>query len=33
MWGDIRRLAKTNPALQDALERAIVVYKLIKVNK
>jgi hypothetical protein len=33
MWGDIRRLAKTNPALQDALERAIVVYKLIKVDK
>ena len=33
MWGDIRRLAKTNPALQDAMERAIVVYKLIKVDK
>lgn len=33
MWGDIRRLAKTNPALQDALERAIVIYKLIKVDK
>jgi hypothetical protein len=33
MWGDIRRLAKTTPALQDALERAIVIYRLIKVNK
>ena len=33
MWGDIRRLAKTNPALQDALERAIMIYKLIKVDK
>lgn len=33
MWADIRRLARTNPALQDALERAIVVYKLIKVDK
>ena len=33
MWGDIRRLARTNPALQDALERAIVIYKLIKVDK
>jgi hypothetical protein len=33
MWGDIRRLARTNPALQDALERAIMIYKLIKVDK
>jgi hypothetical protein len=33
MWGDIRRLAKTNPALQDSLERAIMIYKLIKVNE
>lgn len=33
MWGDIRRLARTNPALQDALERAIVIYKLIKVDE
>ena len=33
MWGDIRRLAKTNPALQDALERVIMIYKLIKVDK
>jgi hypothetical protein len=33
MWADIRRLAKTNPALQDALERVIMIYRLIKVNK
>jgi hypothetical protein len=33
MWGDIRRLAKTTPALQDSLERVIMIYKLIKVDK
>jgi hypothetical protein len=33
MWGDIRRLARSNPALQDALERAIMIYRLIKVDK
>jgi hypothetical protein len=33
MWGDIHRLAKTNPALQDALDRVIMIYKLIKVDK
>ena len=33
MWGEIRRLAKTNPALQDSLERVIMIYKLIKVDK
>ena len=33
MWGDIHRLAKTTPALQDALERVIMIYKLIKVDK
>ena len=33
MWGEIRRMAKTSPALQDALERAIMIYKLIKVDK
>jgi hypothetical protein len=26
-------MAKTSPALQDALERAIMIYKLIKVDK
>ena len=33
MWGDIRRLARTNPALQDSLERVIMIYRLIKVDK
>ena len=33
MWGDIHRLAKTTPALQDALERVIMIYRLIKVDK
>ena len=33
LWGDIRRAADTNPALQDALERVIMIYKLIKVEK
>ena len=32
MWNEIRRLARTNPALQDALERVIMIYKLIKVD-
>jgi hypothetical protein len=30
MWGEIRRAAATNPALQDALERAIMIYQLSK---
>lgn len=30
MWGEIRRAAPTNPALQDALERAIMIYKLTR---
>lgn len=33
MWGEIRRMARTTPALQDALERVIMIYKLIKVDK
>jgi len=33
MWGDIRRLAQTDPTLQDAVERVIMIYKLIKVDK
>ena len=28
LWGDIRRAARTNPTLQDALERAIMIYHL-----
>jgi len=30
MWGEIRRAAKTNPALQEALDRAKVLYELSK---
>lgn len=30
LWGNIRREARTNPALQKALERAILIYKLGK---
>jgi len=33
MWADIRQLANTNPALQDSLERVIMIYRLIKVDK
>lgn len=32
MWGDIRRAALTNPALQKALDRAIMIYRLSKDN-
>jgi hypothetical protein len=30
MWSKIRRTARTNPTLQDALERAIMIYQLSK---
>lgn len=30
LWGEIRRMARTNPTLQDALERAIMIYQLSK---
>jgi len=33
MWGEIRRLAKTNSTLQEALERVIMIYQLIKTNE
>lgn len=32
MWGEIRRMAPTNPALQSALDRAIMIYRLSKDN-
>jgi hypothetical protein len=32
MWGEIRRAARTNPALQDALDRAIMIYNLSKTS-
>lgn len=30
LWGEIRRLAKTNEVLQSELERVIMLYNLIK---
>jgi hypothetical protein len=30
LWGNIRRAAETNPTLQDALDRAIMIYHLTK---
>jgi len=32
LWGEIRRAAKTNKTLQDALDRAIIIYQLSKDN-
>jgi hypothetical protein len=32
LWGDIRREARTNKVLQDALDRAILIYHLSKNN-
>ena len=32
LWGDIRREARTNNVLQDALNRAILIYHLSKNN-
>jgi hypothetical protein len=32
LWGDIRRAARTNPALQDILDHAIMVYQLTKIK-
>jgi hypothetical protein len=33
LWGNIRREARDNPALQDALDRAIMIYNLSKTNE
>lgn len=30
LWGDIRRMAKSNPALQAELDRVIMLYYLLK---
>lgn len=30
MWGEIHRMAKTNPTLQEALERVKIIYHLSK---
>jgi hypothetical protein len=32
-WNDILRAAETNPALQEALDRAIIIYKLSQTNE
>lgn len=32
LWGEIRRAAPTNPTLQKALDRAIIIYRLSKDN-
>jgi len=32
LWHDIRETAKSNPALQEALDRAIIIYELGKEN-
>jgi hypothetical protein len=32
LWGDIRRCAETNPALQKVLGNAILIYQLSKGN-
>ena len=32
LWGEIRRAARTNEALQSVLDRAIIVYHLSKDN-
>jgi hypothetical protein len=33
LWGNIRREALSNPALQDILNRAIIIYNLSKSNE
>lgn len=33
MWGEIHRAAQTNPTLRDALDHAIMIYKLTKTNE
>lgn len=32
LWHDIREAAKSNPSLQDALDRVIIIYELSKEN-
>jgi hypothetical protein len=33
MWGEIRRAAASNSALQDALDRVIIIYQLSKTHE
>lgn len=32
MWSDIRKIAKTSPALQEQLDKVLAIYILIKPN-
>lgn len=32
MWGEIRRAARTNPTLQDAIDRVTMIYQLSKIK-
>jgi hypothetical protein len=32
LWGNIRRAAKTNPTLQEAIDRVKIIYELSKDN-
>ena len=33
LWGEIHRAAESNPALQEALDRVIIVYELSRQDK
>lgn len=33
MWGEIRRMAKTNPAMKDCTDKCIELYHLLKEHK
>jgi len=33
LWGEIRRASRTNPTLQDALDHAIMIYRLTKTDE
>jgi hypothetical protein len=33
LWGNIRRAAETNPTLQDAMDRVIMIYQLSKTDE
>lgn len=33
MWGEIRRLAKTNPTMKNAVDKVIMIYHLVKDRK
>jgi hypothetical protein len=33
LWGEIRRMAKTNPAMKDCTDRCIELYHLLKEHK